>query len=388
MRQACRGERTVGSKAGSSRNRTLLSVFFCRSMYEKAMKIRSLLLALVLFFAPALLRAEVRFSVSYSEAVDLFSLMDNVSEWEKGFTDPAYRAEWTDRFGWSERDQAMADLYSEYRNKTMINTPADGIFVSDNAVSDPLAAFFLTQSSVSGALRNLNLSMTPADADMLRRFYSHFAPKWQLLIRDNEALVDGATELNSLLSTDAVSAFVNRMSQFYGVETSGNFTIFFTRYPPGSKSSAHVVAGRYFLIHSPFGAEVIASEWDETVIHEFAHFVSMQQPIEQKQRLTAQFLAACPIPARIMPFWLLEEPLAVSWGQAAYSTKVKGRPLNPLSNWYSVPWIDLVSRAISPSVIAAYDNGTTINDGIVQEAADRCNNLTAISVQMSTALVN
>ena len=355
---------------------------------------RLLLLALVFLTAAAPVRAEVTLSVSYSETANLFSIMDNVSGWQEGFTDPAYRAEWTKRFGWSAADQALADQYRDYRLRTMLDdsqdldpaTSSNGIFASSttNSVeSDPLAAYLLGQPDIKTALKNLDKAMTAADAKLLRKFYAHFAPKWRILLAESQPLIDGAAQLNQVFDPAKINPFVERLSRFYNVKTDGGFTVFFTRYPPGPKSSAHVVAGRYFLLHSPSGTKINPSDWDDVVMHELTHYISMRQPSQQKQALTKQFLAICPIPPGIKPLWLLEEPLAVAWGQAAYSMKVRGRPLNPLSNWYTAPWIDNVSRTIAPSVIAGYDNAATINDGIVKEAANQCKNLTAISLLMT-----
>ena len=101
-------------------------------------------------------RAEVIIEVSYSEAADLYSTIDNVSGWLEGFTWPEYRAEWEQRFGWSEQDQEWSDRYKEFRRRTFIDesgspdprTLPDGIFASETeytAGTDPLATYFLAQ---------------------------------------------------------------------------------------------------------------------------------------------------------------------------------------------------------------------------------------------------
>ena len=134
------------------------------------------------------LRADVTLTVEYREAADLFFLMDNVSEWEKGATDPRYRAEWTKRFGWSVKDQAVAELYREYRNRTMKDVVPEGILPADVAGSDPLAEYFMPQTNIIAALSNFNQSIAAADAKMLQKFYAHFAPKWRVMMEDNKAL--------------------------------------------------------------------------------------------------------------------------------------------------------------------------------------------------------
>lgn len=344
----------------------------------------------MLLAAAAPLQPQVRLSVSYNDAADLFSLMDNVSGWLDGFTDPAYRSDWVQRFGWSAADQAWVTRYREYRLRTFVDdsqgldpaTSPDGIFVarsSNTAANDPLAAFFLRQPNIRTALAGLDRSIAAEDTKMLRGFYAHFAPKWRALLAESGPLVVKAAELDRILDADDVTTFISRMSRFYGVAVDGRFTVFFTRFPLGPRSSAEVVAGEYVLLHSPPSADVADMGWDMIVMHELAHYISARQSSEQKKALTARFLGRCQAPSAVRRLWLLEEPLAVAWGQATYSAKVRGRPLDPKENWYAVPWVDIVSRTIAPSVVAAYDTDATITDGIVSEAADRCKDLTGVA---------
>ena len=158
----------------------------------------------------------------------------------------------------------------------------------------------------------------------------------------------------------------------------------FTRFPSGTSSSAEVTAGRNVLLHSPTDWAVTDGDWDSIVMHELVHYISDRQPDDQKRRLSDRFLARCSIPEQARRLWMLEEPLAVAIGQAAYSQEVLGEPLDPRSNWYSTPWIDLTGRTLVSSVLAALETGATIEQTtIVEEAADRCRSLTAIGEQFN-----
>ncbi len=77
----------------------LLGYQVCSSMAKpvKLLLTRLMSFALLLLAAAAPVQPQVRLSVTYNDAADLFSLMDNVSGWLDGFTDPAYRSEWVQR---------------------------------------------------------------------------------------------------------------------------------------------------------------------------------------------------------------------------------------------------------------------------------------------------
>lgn len=356
--------------------------------------LRQWLFALVLALSSFPVQAEVRLSVAYSDSADLFSLMDNVSGWLDGFVIPEYRAEWVARFGWLPEDQLWADRYREYRNRTFVDssqdldpaTSPDGLFAarsSNTAAGDPLATHFLSQPSAGAALATLGTIATPADAKMLGGFYRHFASKWRVLLQESATLAAKADRLNAQLNATAVNAFVDRVSRFYGVTVDGTFHLFFTRRPPGPADSAEVVAGENMLLHAPTAADTGDADWDTIVMHELVHYISARQPSVQKQALTNRFLARCPLPVSSRRLWMVEEPLAVAWGQAAYSAHVRGRPLDPAENWYGTPWIDVVARTLAATAIRAYGDDTTINDGIVDEAADRCRDLVAVAARLN-----
>lgn len=347
-------------------------------------------IALLCLTVPA--HAEVRVSVGYSEAADLYSTMDNVSEWLAGFTIPAYRKEWEQRFGWSESDQHWIDRYAAYRQRTFLEdngspdprTLPDGIVASrseNTAGTDPLATYLLAQPDIDTAMRNLDRALSPDDARMLRAFYRHFEPKWRVLLGESAPLKARANDLQARLDGQGVAAFVARVNAFFRSDVDGPFTVYFTRHPRGKGSSAEPLAGAFMLLHAPV-EETNTEYWDTIVIHELVHYVSSHQPQEQKQALTARFLDRCALPEKAKRLWLFEEPLAVAWGQAAYSAKILGTPLDPNDNWYAVPWVDIVSRTIAPSIIDGYANEMHIED-VLDQTADRCNNLMNVANQLN-----
>lgn len=356
-------------------------------------RLLALLLAALALSGPSRANAEVQVRVLYSETVNLYSLMDNVSGWLDGYTNPTYRQEWSARFGWTAADQVWADRYAEYRRRTFHSgghssdprQRPDGLFASASelaADSDPLLQFLAGQNDVDSALSNLEQSVSRADARMLRGFYRHFAPGWRVILRESSPLANHAQALQRRFENQRLTDFLARVARYFRSEVDGTFRVYFTRQPPGRETSAEVVGGQLMMLHSPVNLPVEAGDWEGIVMHEFVHFISAGQPAEQKRALTEQFLSRCPMPAGVSPLWLLEEPLAVAWGQAAYASHVQGRPLDPNGNWYAIPWVNIVSRTLAPSVIAAYDNSDTINS-IVDQAAERCVELGAIASQLN-----
>lgn len=347
----------------------------------------------LLFTCAAPVRADVSVEASYSEPANLFSLMDNVSGWLPEFTDAAYRDEWARRFGWSKSDQAWVNRYSEYRHRTyydpsegkMPATSVDGLFArsaANTAVADPLATYFLSQRSLNTALVGFNKVATRSDARMLEGFYQHFAPEWRTVLAESNSLSTNSEALNRQLHSPRVAAFAARAARFYRAPVDGSFQAFFVWFPPGRRASAEVVAGRYFLIHIQPG-EDISERWDGIALHELMHYISAHQSASQKQALTKQFLARCPQANGPKALRLLEEPLAVAWGQAAYEKYVRGQSLDWNESWYSFPQVDILGHLLWPDVDRLYSTDATITDGIVVQAAKNCASLFAAGRALS-----
>lgn len=354
---------------------------------------RSAVVVLLLICGTMPANAKTTITVSYSAPADLYSIMDNVSGWLDGFVISAYREEWVRRFGWSADDQKWVDRYREYRTRTfLVDTPdpdplttPDGIFASRNenvAGADPLATYFLGRPTIENALATLGRFASPDDARMLKLFYRHFEPKWRILLSESPPLLAKARALQQHLDGAGTGSFVQRVGAFYRSRIDGEYKVFFVRYPPGKRSSAEPVGGNFILLHAPTAGAADEGDWDTIVMHELVHYISSRQPESQKRDLTKLFLSRCKLPDGAKKLWLIEEPLAVAWGQTAYSAKVLSRPLDPSDNWYAIPWVNTVARTIAPSILKAYGGGGTLDSKIIDQAADRCNDLVAVAAAL------
>lgn len=99
---------------------------------------------------------------------------------------------------------------------------------------------------------------------------------------------------------------------------------------------------------------------------------------EQKQALTRAFFERCPARADAA-YDLLEEPLAVAWGNAAFAKYGRGWPLDPAESWYWRALPDVMGRLLWPHVDALYGTDATIGDGLVDVAAGYCARLLEVS---------
>jgi len=350
---------------------------------------RTALISLLLFFSCHAAQAQIEVRAQYHEPIDLFAIMDGVSGWL--FNDEVYQAYWRERFGWSDEDQAVVDRYKVYRDRVFddrgqydaaYRAANGGIFATRSSVSqdtDPFAEHFIAARSIEDALARLEDVVTPREAEMLRSFYRHFEPSWRVILEESRSFnLDRAARLDAALRHEGLDAHFDRIMGFFQVEGEYVFNARYVWWPPINRSLADITGRTFFLRNHPENYPD-QSHAPGTVIHEAVHYISAHQPPAQKVALTQAFLSRCPIAVDHTAYMILEEPLAVAWGQAAYAKHIHGDPLDPAEQWYFRPLIDVMSRLLWPHIDRLYKTDATIADGVVELAGGHCADLLDIS---------
>jgi hypothetical protein len=162
------------------------------------------------------------------------------------------------------------------------------------------------------------------------------------------------------------------------VEIERDFNAYFVWWPPIDRTGADIT-GRTFFIRSHPVRHAEEGGWADIAMHEVIHYISAHQAPAQKQALTARFLETCPAQIDTGFYQLLEEPLAVALGNAAFAAFARGQPLAPEDNWYWMPTPAILGRLLWDDVEKLYPTDATIEDGIVDQAASYCARLLQIS---------
>ncbi|MEO1476855.1 MAG: hypothetical protein AAFS13_10790, partial [Pseudomonadota bacterium] len=327
--------------------------------------------------------AQTSIRAEYHAPTNLFAVMDETAYWYPGFNNSEHREAWTERFGWSREDQAIANRYKRYRKRTFDDSDQtdaatrlkqDGIFITRSSIApeaDPLGAHFFRSATIEDALTNLESIMSASDAEMLRSFYAHFRPKWQSLLDESEAFASQAAELDIELTSADISTFLRRVSAFYSVDDDLEFTMRLVWWPPVRRTFAYA-KGQTFLLYRHPVMHIGESDRADIAIHEAVHYISAHQTFEQKRTLSERFLEGCPVAVSANQYDLLEEPLAIAWGQIAFAKYVRGEQLDLSDSLYSRALPDLMAKLIWLEIDAIYESDETISDGLIDTAAKHC----------------
>lgn len=342
-----------------------------------------ILICLLVVLLPQCASADITIRAQYHDPTNLFAIMDETAYWYPGFNNSEHRDAWAERFGWSNNDQAMADRYKHYRQRTFDDSDQtdadtrrqqDGIFVTRSSIApeaDPLAEHFFKSATIEGALSNLEAIMSADNANMLRTFYAHFRPKWQILLEESKAFVPQAHALNAELTNPDIASFLTRVGAFYRVDDDLEFTVRLVWWPPVRRTFAYA-KGQTFLLYRHPEEHVGESDRADIAIHETVHYISAHQTPEQKRDLSDAYLDSCPVTVAANQYDLLEEPLAIAWGQIAFTKYVRGDRLDLSKSLYNRALPDVLAKLFWLEIDAIYAADETITDGFIDRLAKHC----------------
>lgn len=206
----------------------------------------SLMVALMLLVGSSAQAARVRFESG--KLANFFWIMDQVSQWDPGQTDPAYRSYWADKLGGlSTVDQTVLSSYAEFRQRFALAQKVEEgsaslrVFPSTETSSQSrFVSAFLTSQNLAQVEGTLGLSSS--DAQVLDAAMAHFAsrisPMWSEETRPLDQFVETA---NALADISQPGDYVETVRRFLGAPALADdmVRVHVLWAPPGGSMARH-----------------------------------------------------------------------------------------------------------------------------------------------------
>ncbi|MEB1611062.1 hypothetical protein VDQ74_14365 [Xanthomonas campestris pv. campestris] len=331
--------------------------------------------------AVAAMPSSASVQVGYSEATDLFNLLDNLSDWLPGYTAPVYRSYFETHGGLDPADRAALVAYAAFRRRTSGVAKDDDLEVLDRVFApdatrevDPFSRHFLGDAGFEASADAAIAEQSADDQAMLRAYFARFVPRARRLVAVAPRFEQQARMLGEELSDPAVSRLAAQMRAFFAVPEPAVFQARFVWWPEPDTTQAKV-RGRTMLLYSQHDARTgtASMDWAPIVLHELSHYLSAGQPSARKRMLAANFVRLCPGAATLRnPLNALEEPLAIYWGQYRFEQAVRGRSLPPSSQWYIQADADRAAKAIAAAYPASGAAPVLDDNALLAAAASAC----------------
>lgn len=333
-------------------------------------------------------------NVVYKEPANIFTVMDQVSEWNKDFCKTVYKNYWKGKYPFSKADQNYFARYKKLREKYFINADSNikdvtkaksGLFVeAESLTEDPLAKVFYSSETLTEAFNKLSGVLTPEEIKFLQEFYQHFEKKYQSILEESKKLIKVAKDSSAPMQDRKLVVYLKKIALFYQSKLGENYTVLYVWAPLGKETFAFP-AGDFLIMqcHPNTPAENVPGP--DVIVHEIIHTISARQPLEQKQELTKVFLEKFKGAGKVERLKILEEPLAVVWGQVLYLKKFNPalyEQENYRMIWYNHPWVRVYAQLLTPLMEEVYQSGETINAGLMETMADMAQDLYLVTMSI------
>jgi hypothetical protein len=332
---------------------------------------------------------DVTVEVAYRQPADAFEILDNVSDWWPGYTEPEYRKFWVDSVGVSGADSAYFAQYRVVRERYFDRSgqqsedpraSKSGLFTDSRALSaDPLAHAFYSSETMEEAFVRLRAVVTEVDLEFLRSFIAHFAPRLEPLTSETRRRVAATLDrTREALSATAVAAYVDSVATFFGTTEDVTFTALYVWWPDADRVRASP-NGRFLILRvNPHPNEAMSNA--DVVVHEAVHVLSALQPDIQKRSVTDAILEQCDQSLEhTRRLGVVEEPLATIFGNIEFRRRFEPNRFSWGRQWYGEPWVDVSAKLMYPVVMQAVAGGASLGSpAVARELAAQCRSLLSV----------
>jgi hypothetical protein len=333
--------------------------------------------AILIFFSGQLKAAGV---AVYSEATDVFELMDNVSKWHPSI-DSSYRQEWERKFPLSVQDKAQFIQYAEIRKK-FANNSGEAFSTEEDVFGSPVIGYdifseaFYSRRSVGDALKKLSLAgLSPAELTFLKNFYSSNKKKISSFISESSQFAVKLLSLNKQWKTSGIDKVIKKITPFILGKNGRRMKL--TLRPvwwPSSKKPRVDRRGPFLILR--YHPLAHSGKWDMDDISKSAILsIIHSQSANQRQNLTKVFEARCR--GRSIE---LRESLNLLFSKMLPESYKRKKNFDLYKKWDRRSFTDLMVKLLFPLLQDELKARGSFAGRFMTQAADLCRSLNRLAV--------
>lgn len=230
----------------------------------------------------------------YSEATDVFELMDHMSLWHPSLSRDYIRA-WSKRFTLSSEDKNYLSEYKKIRLRyhKSVGEGAD-LFGEMPIGYDRFSKAFYSSQSVAEALKKLEKNnIRKDDIIFIKRFYKHFQKSIIVFMKESSQFQVNMFGLNKKWSLEKYKPYIKKMTTFLlGKKGSKVKIIMRPVWLPKSAKPRIDLRGPYIILRAhPLDTKY---SWDPKLLLKNSVWALINgQPKKQRNNLTKQFKGRC-----------------------------------------------------------------------------------------------
>lgn len=284
----------------------------------------------------------------YSEATDVFELMDHVSRWSNTLT-PVYRNAWVKKFPLTLEDKSMFSQYAairkaEYEKSQQAQGLGSDIFGDFPIGYDAFSESFYSSKSVGEALRKLQKrGVSAVQIKFLSGFYQKYQKNIKEFLKESTHFSVKLLDLNKQWKNSAIDKSIKKAVPFIlGKEGRKVKIVLRPVWWPSNVPPVVDVRGPYLILR--YHPLAHTSKWDITNMAKKAVMAILQaQPKNQRSNLTKVFETQCK--GREIE---LQSALYTLFGEMMPSLYKEKKNFNLYQNWGPSTFVDVYLKLLFP----------------------------------------
>jgi hypothetical protein len=328
-----------------------------------------LIILLLSGFLPLSLSA----NFSYSEAADVFEIVDQLSQWHPSMH-KEYRRAWETKFGVFKEDihiQKYAYIRNEYYEKAKSkSSPLPNIFGERDASFDFISKAFYSSKSVGEAIKKLQKKLKPNEIKILKNVYTKYRPQISQLVKQSTAFKPHIIDWNKKWKKNRGLIILKKASAFLGLKLTkkNNIRIMPIWWPSGLAPLIET-RGNILLLRTHPHEEEMTWKSHEIILKSIDSMMRHFSP-NQKSNLSAIFEKSCS--GRGPEF---TDALLLMWSNI-YPQKIRlKKEFSLYKDWAPKVFLNIYIKLLFPLLEQVVKKKGVIGGDFIQKAALLCRDL-------------
>ncbi|PIK15934.1 hypothetical protein [Halobacteriovorax sp. JY17] len=318
--------------------------------------------------------------IDYSEAFDVFQIVDGISNWKEG-TPKEYRDYYEKTFQLTSADKDMLEKYKAIRLKYYKEYPKaqNSIFSESTISADILSRTFARVKSLDQGLLLLKKKkyIEIDDLKELVSVYKHFKKNISVIVKESTILSSEAKRLERILKKSKMTSNIKKLDKFFDLPTSkiigGRIKLVW--WPQTERPSIAFQGGRVILRVNPIKhAEMLDEEFLTQVV---VHSLIISQSKTIKENLSKVFLDTCPgirEKGIAKDLWF-EVPLIEALSRYYMVSQKLKKKFNPYNIKTESVWVDVYSKYLFGLTQYSVARKSKFDREFISISANYCQNL-------------
>lgn len=323
--------------------------------------------------------------MQYSEATDVFEIMDNISMWQKG-SRQSYLKHWKTLGDTQSKDHKLISEYvalrKKYTKKQRISQTV--IFSSAEYYPSFFEQAFYSSKSIQQAFLKLkkNKRFKNKDLNFLKKFYQHFKPRISLMVKESALFRSQLKKISKIFKKKRAVKTLGHAASFFGhKKKKKKLKLLFVWWPKKQDPIVDIKGDYLILRFNPLTALQDISIEDIMVIAVEGFMRS--QSLNQKENLSKIFKETCHPGSSVITQNILELPLAVVLGKILFKKNAQKKKFKTYQKWFDDTWVNTYAQILFPLVESTIKNKETVSGEFIHSAAKLCRNLVEVGTFLS-----